>query len=123
MASEPDATTVQVKYNTYDALDKLKERGESFDDVIKRLIDNTAVGMDNLKRYDDALIPNHGDIEPINKSMNDDTKKRVELSCSHFNPVTGVLCDNEVKYMQRYEFEENDGGHFYYCEEHVPEGG
>ena len=119
MGDEPESTTVQVQYDTYGALDKLKERGESFDDVIKRLIDNTAVGMDGLNAYDTAPATDMGEIKSIDTASEPDADK----SCAHIDAVSGELCDNDVAYWQPYSFGEGDDGDvFYYCEEHVPGG-
>jgi len=63
MPEEPKTTTVEVKMNTWAALDKLKERGDSFNDVIQRLLDNAAVDVNTL---DGAQFePIYDDVEPI----------------------------------------------------------
>ena len=38
MESQEQTTTMEIKHSTWDELNKRKKVGESFDDVIKRLI-------------------------------------------------------------------------------------
>ena len=115
MGDDPYTTTVEVKGPTYNALDRLRDQGDSFDDVLQDLIDNTAVGMDGLT----ATAPDvdYGDIEPIPE----DAEAYDEPRCAEVDPVTGETCSEGVEYRQEYAVGgEDDGAYFYYCGEHAP---
>lgn len=107
-------TTVEVKGDTYSALDRLRDQGDSFDDVIRDLVENTAVGMDGLTA--EAPPVDTGEIEELAVG------ERGGKQCAHVDPLTGDMCENEVVYRQAYSFgESDDGDYFYYCEEHAPD--
>jgi len=114
MPEEPETTTVEVKMNTWAALDKLKERGDSFNDVIQRLLDNAAVDVNTL---DGAQFePIYDDVEPIPDGA------AVTEGCAQVDPITGDPCDNDPTHKQDYRFEsEDEWSTFYYCDEHRPD--
>ena len=112
--AEPETTTIEVKTDVWAALDRRKNRGESFNDVVERLINASPAGVGELEGP-------HPDIE---------TQDLEELSqgevpnkgCAHFDVVSGEECTNDPEYKQKYRYSENeDWSHFYYCEEHAPE--
>jgi hypothetical protein len=116
MSDEQDTTTVEVKIDTWAALDRRKERGDTFDDVIRRLIDATPVGMGQLKEVDQPL--EYGDVQPLD--ADDDPEK----SCAEYDIISGEACDKDVEYKQAWRYEdEEEWSWFYYCPEHTPEIG
>jgi len=104
-----DKTTVEVTHKVWAALDKRKERGESFNDVITRLIDNTAAPVGAIKT--DANI--HADeFKPATDT---------DESCVYFDTIAGETCGNDAEWKQRaYYGEDDDGEVLYYCDDHGP---
>lgn len=113
MGDASHTTTIEVKGDTYKALDRLRDQGESFDDAVTTLIENTAAGMDGFTA--DAPTVETGEIEEI------PVGERNKHACAHVDGITGDMCEGETVYRQSYSFgPEDDGSEFYYCEEHAP---
>jgi len=91
---------------------RLKQRGEmddSYNDVITRLIDNTAAPVGAIKT--DANI--HADeFKPATDT---------DESCVYFDTIAGETCGNDAEWKQRaYYGEDDDGEVLYYCDDHGP---
>ena len=115
MPDEPRTTTVEVKMDTWAALDKRKERGDSFNDVIRKLIDATPVGFGELREAEQEI--QHRNLEELTASEMED----VDEQCSHYDIISGEACGNDVEFRQEYKFASADEwDEFYYCEEHAP---
>jgi hypothetical protein len=102
-------TTVEVTHEIWAALDKRKERGESFNDVIHRLIDNTPAPVGAIK--EDAAI------------QADDFERAPDANegCYYFNAVSGEQCGEPAEWKQRvYYGEDDDGDEMYFCDDHGP---
>lgn len=114
MSEQTGKTTVEVTYDVWAALDKRKDRGDSFNDVIKRLIDNSAVEMGQLKGVDQEIETK--DVVEIS------AENAKDHSCAHADPVTGEMCDETPSYEQEYRHAgAEEWSTFYYCEEHKPD--
>jgi len=115
MSDKPDKTTIEVTRAVWAALDKRKDEGESFNDLIIRLINQTPVKFGDLEVGD---IPDIDLRDPKPLKNGGDINKE---TCDGFDPVEGP-CDETPKYRQEYRFtEDGDWGVWYWCEEHAPE--
>lgn len=115
MPDEPQTTTVEIKTETWAALDRRKGRGDSFDEVIQRLIDATPVGFGELEGVDQPI--EYGGIEELTADEIEET----EEGCAHYDMISGEQCGGEVNFRQQWRYEgEEEWSHFYYCSEHVP---
>lgn len=119
MGDEPDAadrrtTTIQITNEIWAALDRRKERGESFDDVIRRLIEATGVGVGAIKE------PQPGEPEIIGGPVED---ADADEDCMHYDVIDGETCGDGAVAKQEMRYGEGDDNPttFYYCEEHAPE--
>jgi predicted CopG family antitoxin len=113
--AESETTTIEIKTQTWAVLDKRKERGDSFDDVIRRLVDATPVGYGEMKT--DAAIEG-GEIE----QLTDSEINELEEQCSHFDVIAGETCNESPVCRQKVFYgDDSDGDWFYYCDEHAPE--
>lgn len=116
MSDEPRTTTVEVKMDTWAALDKRKERGDSFDDVIRKLIDSTPVGFGQLQEVDQPVETRN--VEELTVAE----REEVDEQCSHYDIITGETCDNQVEFCQEYRYgSDGEWSEMYYCSEHAPD--
>lgn len=108
-----ETTTIEIKTDLWAALDRRKERGESFDDVIRRLIEATPAGVG-------ALEGPHFDAEFEDPQLID-AGSNPDKGCAHYDVIAGQECGEPVEYKQRWRYEDKDEWKtFYYCEEHAP---
>lgn len=118
MGSQPEptdrrTTTVQITNEIWAALDRRKQKGESFDDVIRRLIEATGVGVA-------ALAGPHPDVDMGDPEPLDD-EKSIKETCVFHDPIDGT-CGDPAEYRQWWCYEESEEKRwFYYCDEHVPD--
>jgi hypothetical protein len=114
MSDQTGKTTIEVTHEIWAALDKRKDRGDSFNDVIQRLIDNSAVSFGDLQEIDQPV--EYGDIE---REWPDDVD---ENGCAETDIITGEPCGEDVVCRQEYRWkDEDEWSYFYYCEEHAPQ--
>lgn len=117
MPESDGTTTIEVKHETWAALDRRKDRGDSFDDVIQKLINTTPAKMGSLQVGE--IDVENGCIEELTVQE----REEVESGCSHYDVVTGDSCNKQIEFRQSYRYpEEDEWSYFYYCEEHAPEG-
>lgn len=115
MPEQEGTTTVEVKYDTWAALDRRKERGDSFDDVIRKLINASAVGVGEMNVGDQGIEAS--DVEKLSTEQLDG----LDEGCDHGDSITGEICGDDVEYRQRYRYNgEDEWSEFYYCEQHAP---
>jgi len=97
-------TTIEVSDDTWTQLDRRKQRGESFDDVIQKLLDVSPVEMG------DGPLP---DVEYLDHEPAPDGKQ-----CENHDPVTAEQCENEAEYPVTNEVF-GDEVEFALCEHHA----
>lgn len=109
-----ETTTIQVTHDLWAALDKRKDSDETFDDYIRRLVDNTNMPMGTLENTAEAPTVETKPVKRIDDPQED-------ASCTHFDSIDG-LCENAVNYRQEYRPSYDDEFDvWYWCEEHAPE--
>jgi len=113
---EQPTTTVQITTEVWGALDKRKGRNESFDDVIRKLIDQTPAGMGAIKTAEPEYEPRFADPIPLDET---------DETCGKYDTVTGETCGERAAYKQPYVLgdgdpEEDAEDAFHLCEEHAP---
>ncbi len=109
---EPDTTTLQVTYDVWGALDRRKQDGETFDDVIRRLINQSPAGMGELKQGPTPDIE-YGETVAVSDE---------DGACAHFDPIDGQ-CEQPVAYKQQYRLEaDSEWRTWCWCKEHAPDG-
>jgi len=99
-------TTVEVTFEVWEALDKRKERGESFNDVITRLINATGIEVGAIK--EDAALE-ASEPEPV------DTGEE----CCHYDTISGEICDDPAEYVQEVRYDGGEPDELYLCEDHA----
>jgi len=99
-----DTTTIQISTETWADLDRRKGRGESFDDVIQKLLEASPV------TFGDGPLP---DVEYVDHEPATDGEQ-----CVHHDAVTGEQCDRDAEYVVENEVF-GDTTEFALCEEHV----
>jgi predicted CopG family antitoxin len=104
-----DTTTIEVKYDTHRALDIRKDVGESFDEVIRRLIDQVA--------------PSVGDIEPSD-DIEESSIERIEsppdnATCSMYDIIEGETCGDPATHIQSVTHKAGDETELYLCDRHA----
>jgi len=112
---DTDTTTIEVSTEVWAALDRRKERGGSFDDVVRRLIEATGVGVGDLAGPHPEL--EYGDVEEI--PPGEDAGQ-----CATHDVITGGGCGNAPTVKQPYRFKDSGSDEwdvFYYCDEHRPD--
>ena len=108
-------TTIQVYTDTWAALDKRKGSDETFDQYIRRLINNTAMPIGTLEDVGEAPTVETGDVERV-----DDVP--VDKSCSEYDSIDGMCANDDLVVRQEWRFpNEDEWSYWYYCEEHAPE--
>lgn len=114
MPEKEQDTTVQVSYEVWAALDRRKDRNETMDDVIRKLINNSPVPMGAMKgEFPEPFLD---DVVPL---ADDETP---EKKCSHYDSVSNEQCENEPTHKQDYRYDEDeDWSTWYYCDEHRPD--
>jgi len=104
-----DTTTVEVKHDTYRALDIRKDVGESFDDAIRRLIGQVGPGVGDIKT--DSGIETTEIVE-IDKAPGG-------AQCSHYDMIAGETCGDRATHIQRMSYDGGDEQELYLCETHA----
>ncbi|AGC34547.1 hypothetical protein HSTV1_2 [Haloarcula sinaiiensis tailed virus 1] len=110
----PETTTIEVKYDTWRALDIRKDRGESFDDIIRRMVGELGPDVGEIKT--DTNI-NSTDFKPVG----DEEAEGEE--CMQYDMVAGEVCGGPVQWKQQVSYGEEpteSGDTMYYCDEHGP---
>jgi len=112
---EQHTTTVQITTEVWAALDRRKGRNESFDDVIRKLIDQTPASMGAIKPVEPEHEPRFADPVPV-----EDTDE----TCVDYDVITGETCGEPADYKHPYVIgdgnpEENPEDELYLCEEHA----
>jgi predicted CopG family antitoxin len=115
MSTSEGTTKIEIKNTTLAALDKRKKGGDNFDDVIQRLMDNSAVMFGGLKNIEEPT--ELGDIE---RDWLDDIEPG---GCDYADPITGQFCNDKVSCRQGIRWEgDEEIDYLYYCETHAPQG-
>jgi len=111
--SDTDTTTIEVSTEVWAALDRRKERGESFDDVVRNLIEATGTGIGELAGSYPEL--EYGEVEPIEGDV-------WGKSCAHFDVIESETCGNKPTVKRPWNYEDEDEWDvFYFCDEHRPD--
>ncbi|AFH22034.1 hypothetical protein OSG_eHP15_00020 [environmental Halophage eHP-15] len=108
MSDDTGTTTVQVKYDTYRALDLRKDVGESFDDAIRRLIGQVGPGVGDIET--DAAL--ESDVEPV-------ANPPAGATCSHYDIIDGETCGDEAAYLNTVAYDGGSEQKMYLCEKHA----
>lgn len=109
-----EKTTIELKVDLWAALDKRKGGDESFDDYIRRLVDNTNMPMGTLQNTAEAPRVETGAVERAADPPKD-------AACAHFDPIDG-MCENAIEYSQEYRPSYDDEfDKWYWCEKHAPD--
>lgn len=111
MSEDTDTTTIEVSDEVWSGLDKRKERGESFDDVIRRLFGQADVPLGGIQ-VDDAI-----EIVDVREAKN----APAGASCSHYKPIEGEICGEPAEYIEVLRYDDGEEQEFYFCEDHVAE--
>lgn len=106
-----DTTTIEVSYDVWSALDKRKEKGGTFDSVIRRLINNSPVPMGNLKETD----------TPVERVDIQELETDEDAECHHYDVVSGERCGNTAAYVETIQYGDGDPSEMYLCDEHAPD--
>jgi hypothetical protein len=104
-----ETTTVEVKHDTYRALDIRKEVGESFDDAIRRLIGQVGPGVGEIET--DPAIEAGETIEVDDPPAG--------ASCSHYDMIANETCGEPAAYLHTVYYDDDDGTEMYLCEDHA----
>jgi hypothetical protein len=103
-----DTTTIEVKHDTYRALDLRKEVGESFDSAIRRLIGQVGPGVGDIKE--------DTDIEGVETVELDDPPGGAK--CSHYDMIAGETCDEPATHLHTMKYGDTEN-ELYLCETHA----
>jgi hypothetical protein len=106
-----DTTTVEVKHDTYRALDLRKDVGETFDDAIRRLIGQTGPGVGDVKTDDNIET---GEITEL-----DDPP--AGATCSYYDMIGGETCGDTATHLQSVSYKDGDAQELYLCAKHAGE--
>jgi predicted CopG family antitoxin len=106
----PETTTVEVKHDTYRALDIRKDVGESFDDAIRRLIGQTGPGVGQIET--DGAI--EGEIEEL-----DDPP--AGATCSHYDLIASEMCGERATHINTVTYDGGEPTEMYLCARHAGE--
>lgn len=110
---EGGTTTIQVTHEIWAALDRRKKRGESFDDVIRRLINATPVKVGDLEASVQDAIPEF-ETREVEDYDGDET-------CVNGDPIEGDVCGNPAVAKQDWRYPDDDEwSTWYYCEDCDP---
>jgi len=109
MADEPTTTTVEVTHEIWAALDKRKSRGDSFNDVIKKLINESPAPV--------GAIEEDPGLETVDITEVEDVPEDEE--CTHYDIITGETCGDDPTHRQTFRYEDGDPQELYLCEEHA----
>lgn len=102
-----DTTTVEIKHDTWRALDIRKERGESFDDIIRRMIGELGPGVGEIKTDPNINATDYEHVPDCGEA------------CMHYDMVAGETCDEPAEWRQEvYYGDEDDGTVMYLCDDH-----
>lgn len=101
-------TTVQVNYEIWEALEKRKEPGESFNGVIRRLINNTSAPVGSIKEDGDIKHISTEELESVPSGA----------TCSHYDTIAGEICGEKAAYLCKMRYGDGEPQEFYYCETH-----
>jgi len=104
-----DTTTVEVKHDTYRALDLRKEVGESFDDAIRRLIGQVGPAVGEIKTDTNIKA---GETVKIDDPPGG-------ASCSHYDMIAGDTCGQPATHLHTVYYDDDDGTEMYLCDEHA----
>lgn len=103
-----ETTTVEVKYDTYRALDIRKDVGESFDDVIRRLVGAVGPGVGDIKT--------DGDLESKIERLEDPP---AGATCSHYDIIDGETCGDDATHLNTVTYGDGDPNEMYLCAKHA----
>jgi len=103
-----DTTTIEVSYEVWEGLDKRKQRGESFDDVIRRAFKQTPAPI--------GVIQEDQGIEHVEKVELDDSP--AGATCSHYDVIAGETCGEQAVYLETMQYGDGDKQEVYLCEQH-----
>lgn len=119
------STTVQLDNETWAMLDRLKVEGETFDDVVRKLV---SVAPDHVEHIAKARRGIHIKTELQQADLVEELpvvreKGKLEEGCVHHDPVTREGCGEEPLVRTFYEAVDADDLEvvWFFCEEHVPE--
>lgn len=107
-----DTTTVVVKHDTHRALDLRKDVGESFDDVIRRMVGQLGPGVGEIK--EDPNIES-GDTVELDDPPGGAT-------CSHYDIVAGEMCGDKATHLHTVRYDGGDETEMYLCAKHAGKG-
>jgi len=120
MAEKTETTTIEVKTDVWAALDRRKGEGETFSQVVRRLINATPVGVGELQ-VDNPPEIEHGTVEELTEEQK---TGGIEKNCAHYDVIDGEDCPNELQYRQQWRYadsEDSEWRWWYWCEDHKPE--
>lgn len=103
-----DTTTIEVKHDTYRALDIRKDVGESFDGAIRRLIGQVGPGVGDIE--EDAGV------EAVETVRVEDPP--AGASCSNYDMIAGEACGEPATHLHTLSYEGSES-EMYLCEEHA----
>lgn len=92
MSEEPKTTTIQVDVETWAKLDRLKAHGDTFDDVVDRLIE---AAPDGVRTIAEADYDEEGSTTKFLHARSLDTEEREKRKCDTVDVVTQEECDND----------------------------
>lgn len=107
-----DTTTIQVSYAVAEALDKRKSGGDTYDGVIRRLINHSPVPMGQLREAEQP-------IEVVDNERLEDAPGGA--TCSHYDVISGETCGRPAGWLQTLRYGESDPSELYLCSEHGPD--
>jgi len=108
--SETDTTTVEIHRDTWRELNIRKEPGESFDSVIRRLIDATGIGVGAIKEDPDLEVTG---LEQVDAPKG--------ATCAHYDVVDRETCGDPAAYVQTMQYGDGDPDELYLCPTHAGE--
>jgi hypothetical protein len=103
-----DTTTIEVSHEVHRGLDIRKERGESFDDVIRRVFEQTPAPIGSIK-------PDSG-VETTEITELDGPP--AGATCSDYDVIAGESCGKPATYLHTVQYEGGDPQELYFCDEH-----
>lgn len=112
---EPETTTIQVSIETWAKLDRLKHRGDSFDDVIDRLLSIAPTAARQIASGE-AIAPGE------ERSWAHTERAAPGEACEMADPITGEVCGGDAVVRETHRYTEGLEFTFAFCGEHRSEG-
>jgi len=107
-----DTTTIEVSHEVWAGLDKRKERGESFDDVIRRAFAQTPAPIGTIQEAEqDITVASTTELD----------NPPAGATCVEYDVIAGETCGESAKYLAEVQYGDGDPQELYYCAEHGSE--